>query len=476
METATNKIGKIITTIIVILLLLIGIIGYIGWYNLLREVPSYYESPEEHFKYGSIGTERVEGVPYLIWEVLPRLFPEKLPGKGGYVSLGISWEEGKEMPIGFPKKTIGFPRVGLNCASCHTASFRKKPQDKPTFVPAGPSTRFNSQAYIRFFLDCAHDPRFTSDYILPAIEYNHHLSWLEKNLYRFLIIPTTKKTILDQESTYTWMNIRPDWGPGRIDLNPLKLRVLKLKDDNSIGSTDVMAIWNEKDHEGLLHHSDGLNTTLVESVLSGALATGTNKKEIDLASLERVQNWLLEVQPPSYPFEIDSTQLDKGKKLFDNQCSSCHAFGGKKTGQVIPLSEVKTDPNRTNHWTQEASDGFNEFAEDYSWDFDHFQTSNGYLSLPLEGLWLRAPYLHNGSVPYLTDLLETPENRTDVFYRGYDVYNPEKVGFVAEGPQAEKAGFKYDVKVLGNSNQGHLFGTDLPEKDKQALIEYLKTL
>ncbi|NEP52617.1 MAG: cytochrome c, partial [Moorea sp. SIO3C2] len=92
------------------------------------------------------------------------------------------------------------------------------------------------------------------------------------------------------------------------------------------------------------------------------------------------------------------------------------------------------------------------------------------------GLWLRAPYLHNGSVPNLTNLLETPEKRTKVFYRGYDVYDTEKVGFVSEGANAEKEGFRYDTSVIANGNQGHLYGTDLPEQDKKALIEYLKTL
>ncbi|MGL4617586.1 MAG: cytochrome c, partial [Chroococcidiopsis sp.] len=70
----------------------------------------------------------------------------------------------------------------------------------------------------------------------------------------------------------------------------------------------------------------------------------------------------------------------------------------------------------------------------------------------------------------------TPDKRTPVFYRGYDVYDPEKVGFVAEGKEAEKVGFKYDTRVTANSNQGHLYGTDLPAEEKKALIEYLKTL
>ena len=101
--------------------------------------------------------------------------------------------------------------------------------------------------------------------------------------------------------------------------------------------------------------------------------------------------------------------------------------------------------------------------------------NNGYCSAPLDGLWVRAPYLHNDSVPTLRDLLEPAEKRPQVFYRGYDVYDPVNVGFVSSGPKAESNGWKVDVNVRGNGNQGHNYGTDLSDEDKQALVEYLKT-
>lgn len=143
---------------------------------------------------------------------------------------------------------------------------------------------------------------------------------------------------------------------------------------------------------------------------------------------------------------------------------------------MIPVEEVGTDGHRLDMWTQQAADAYNNFAEGYSWDFNNLRKTNGYLSVSLDGLWLRAPYLHNGSVPTLQELLEKPENRPQVFYRGYDVYNPKKVGFVSNGSEAERVGFKYDTTVTANSNQGHVYGTDLSGDDKKALIEYLKTL
>ena len=64
----------------------------------------------------------------------------------------------------------------------------------------------------------------------------------------------------------------------------------------------------------------------------------------------------------------------------------------------------------------------------------------GYVSVLLDGVWLRAPYLHNGSVPTLADLLEPPDKRPKLFWRGYDVYDQEKIGFITMGPEAETPG------------------------------------
>jgi hypothetical protein len=476
MEILRQKSAKIIAAIAAIILL-VGIVAYVGWYNLFRVVPTYYESAEDHFKYGSIGTEQEQGVPYWIWMVLPRIFPDKLPGPGGYTSIGITWEEGQEMPVGFTKQVIGFPRVGINCATCHSTTFRTSPEAKPTVVPAGPSSKFSLQAYVRFLGASASDPRFTPNYILDEISYNHQFSWLEKLLYRFLIIPQTRKILLQQKADFTWMDARPNWGAGRIDpFNPVKFTTLKLPQDNTIGNSDMMSLWNQKQHQGFAYHWDGLETSLTETVNSGAIGDGASKTSIELAGLKRVEQFITELPPPQYPFAIDQQLAAEGNTIFSKNCATCHAFGGERTGTVIPIAEIGTDPHRLEMWTQPAAETYNEYGKGYAWDFNNFRKTNGYVSVALDGLWLRAPYLHNGSVPSLPALLEKPENRPQLFYRGYDVYDPGSVGFISSGAEAEKSGFKYNTSIAGNSNQGHLYGIDLPTNDKKALVEYLKTL
>ena len=80
------------------------------------------------------------------------------------------------------------------------------------------------------------------------------------------------------------------------------------------------------------------------------------------------------------------------------------------------------------------------------------------------------------SVPTLRDLLEPPENRPRVFYRGNDVFDKENVGFISNVSETEgRRFFLFDTSLRGNSPAGHLYGVDISAADKNALIEFLKT-
>ncbi len=130
--------------------LLVAVGAYVGWYKFFREEPQpdwVTATPDMRFMYGSIGGEHDAGIPYWIFVVLPRMFPDLLPGPGGYASLGVPWEQGRELPAGFTRKVIGFPRVGNNCAVCHTTTYRATENDDPTFVVAGPGHTTNVEAF-----------------------------------------------------------------------------------------------------------------------------------------------------------------------------------------------------------------------------------------------------------------------------------------------------------------------------------------
>lgn len=95
-----------------------------------------------------------------------------------------------------------------------------------------------------------------------------------------------------------------------------------------------------------------------------------------------------------------------------------------------------------------------------------------YKARPLNGAWASGPYLHNGSVPTLYDLLRPAKQRPTRFAVGRWEYDPKKVGRVTEGTAPEV----FDTSLTGNSNAGHEYGTALAEEDRWALVEYLKTL
>ena len=95
-----------------------------------------------------------------------------------------------------------------------------------------------------------------------------------------------------------------------------------------------------------------------------------------------------------------------------------------------------------------------------------------YKARPLNGIWATAPYLHNGSVPTIHDLLLPAASRPKKFSVGRREYDPRKVGYVSDG----QIPFVIDTSVTGNGNGGHEYGVTLSDADRWALVEYLKTL
>ena len=485
----------------VVVALIVAFLAWGAWYKLFREVPTHYASALDHWQHGSIGTEGQQGIPMWIFIVLPRMFPEYLPRPGGWGALGLPTASSEELPIGFTKETVGIERVGINCAFCHTATYRLSP-GPPTgppgpegdvmtnIVPAGPSQQFRVQAYQEFLWKCAQDPRFDSKHIMAEIARIYKLSWVDSALYRYLLIPLTRHALIQQREQFSWTEHRPHWLAGRVDpFNGVKYATLKVAMDNTVGNSDMPSVWNQKARSvGFARHWDGLNPDLKEVVISSSIGDGSNLKWLDndlkrwdatgedRSNLRRIYDWLLEAPVPKYPLPIDAALAEKGRPIYDRECASCHAFGGKRTGTTIPAAEVGTDTNRLAMWTKESAEAYNNLAAAYPWKMTHFVKNDGWESCALDGVWLRAPYLHNGSVPTLEDLLKPPDQRPKTFYRGYDVYDRQHVGFITTGPEAEKYGQLMDTSVQGNGNGGHLWGVSLPEDQKKALVEYMKTL
>lgn len=108
---------------------------------------------------------------------------------------------------------------------------------------------------------------------------------------------------------------------------------------------------------------------------------------------------------------------------------------------------------------------------------DRRQEKEGYKARSLEGIVFTAPFLHNGSVPTLDDLLRPRAERPTSFYLGCRDYDASRVGYVCAG---DRPGLlRFDTSLPANGNGGHdgpAFGTDLDAEGRADVIEYLKSL
>lgn len=113
-----------------------------------------------------------------------------------------------------------------------------------------------------------------------------------------------------------------------------------------------------------------------------------------------------------------------------------------------------------------------------------FRAPPAYPARPLDGYWSTGPFLHNGSIRTLFQLLSPIENRERKFWKGSWEFDPFEVGFRNE---KLKGGFLFDTTLKGNSNEGHEFrnappntpgviGPYLTPEQRLDIIEYLKTL
>ena len=487
-----------VAALVVIVLVGAVLLGRFG-----ADRPVVYQDDVNHFKYGSLGSEHEFGIPYWIWRALPELFSDKLPGdKHGWQSVGFVFEKGKQLPVGMSQRRyLGFDVVWLNCAFCHAGTVRESPQSEPKVYAAMPANTFDFRAFMRFLFAIGEDRRFTPQDILLQIdtirkrESLRKLPLIDRLVLRFYGIYYMRERLLTLRDRLDFIKDEPEWGPGRVDtFNPLKayfnFPIEKLPKEELIGTTDFPSIWYQGKREELKMnlHWDGNNVSLEERNRSAAMGTGITPPTGDRQSLKRVADWVRELPAPPYPFKIDKDLAAQGAPVYKKYCADCHGadgkdFRGEQVGKVVPIDGIGTDRHRLDSYTYNVAVNQNLIFAGYGEErFSHFRKTFGYANSPLDGIWLRGPYLHNGSVPTLRDLLEPSAKRPAKFYRGYDVYDQKKVGFVSDVKEEKgKSYFLYDTDEKsqpGNSNKGHeskRYGTELSAMEKDALVEYLKT-
>jgi len=252
--------------------------------------------------------------------------------------------------------------------------------------------------------------------------------------------------------------------------------------------SDVPAWWLLKKKNAMFYNGFGRGD--FGKFLMGSSLLTTNDtmhaRKVD-EHMPDVLAYIYSIQPPKYPGKIKQPLAEKGRVIFENICSQCHGTYGDKQeypNLLIPESIVGTDSllNQTNYQYSDMIDWYNK-----SWfsKGDHpamLVPFNGYVAPPLDGVWITAPYFHNGSVPTIDAVLNSklrPTYWTRDF--GQETEDSTKYDYIKLGwPYQTLTGagnkYVYNTTLPGYGNYGHTFGDKLSDEERKAVIEYLKTL
>jgi mono/diheme cytochrome c family protein len=279
-----------------------------------------------------------------------------------------------------------------------------------------PGNRFNIWGLQTFLFDCARDPgspanSWSLKSTAPCMRAARKLGPLDRYVVYPVAIALMRERLLMLAGRFEPLLRYPAWGPGRVDtFNAAKvifnfpIDALPEREKNAPSDfPSILVAAATPGHAAALGRQT--NSKVEERNKSAAFGTGTTPPTIDVAAIARIEKWLLTLQPPKYPYPIDRAQAARGATVYAQHCASCHGasgrdFRGAYVGKVTPQAAVGTDrrrltatrsnSRRTNRRCMPAIPGASA----------HFRKTYGYANMPLDGLWLRAPYLHNGSVAY----------------------------------------------------------------------------
>jgi mono/diheme cytochrome c family protein len=249
-----------------------------------------------------------------------------------------------------------------------------------------------------------------------------------------------------------------------------------------VGWVDIPPWWRTKKQNGLYAQGMGRG---VQSRHMSFMSVFSVEDTTEAAKIEEwfvdIAAYLRSIEPPAFPGTIDASLAARGEQVFAGACARCHGtYGaqGSYPSLLIPYDQVGTDPELAlESWVNPATAQW--FGESYyagagaSW----LEPVHAYIAPPLDGIWATAPYLHNGSVPTLAGVLDSslrPASWTSAFGDADfgQAYDLDQVGW----RDTPSTGEKYDTSQPGYSNRGHQYGDGLTAADRQALLEYLKTL
>ncbi len=534
-------------------------------------------------------------IPYLWFKALRRLDVDELFGgdqlaRYGYLANEKPKPNSEVLPVGFVidgDASTGF--LGMTCAACHTAQieYQKDGATQQLRIDGAPATA-DFQAFLNDLTAATRETLNNADRFdkfARAVLGNRYSATRAKDL------KTDYAAWVKQWGDFMGKSLPTSpWGPGRLDafgmiFNRVAARDLGIDANFHLADAPVSYpfLWNASRQDktqwnggvpnGLYINALGRNAGEVFGVFAEfgpkkqLLPPFYNfsKNSVNFANLQLLEEKIVALKPPPWPFELDQGKVNKGRILFAQHCGSCHDQQDiPATGTwLTPVKAVGTDPKMFDNAQSMSQSGIlagalspnppgstlsnpaatadvlatavvgalfaeafpplprlPDFKKSGVWqairkDFgdvlpdlqdpsflmflrDRSKIENvrthvrdrlgnmfkvpgeahAYESRVLHGIWATAPYLHNGSVPNMWELLTPPEQRKPFFMVGSRKYDPVNVGYATD-----ESPFKDGKLVVGgpdvqpgNSNSGHDFGATLSDDEKWQLIEYLKQL
>lgn len=501
---------------------------------MLSQVPTWSRADLDFFLHGSMSTEMIpERVLRAFIQAYPDLFPtQDLTHLGMIPDPAFGWPVGfSRRPV---PHLGGLPSVGVNCAACHVAEVRAVSGAQPVRVlgmtshfdaeaffgsvivagfrtsdpvnmkkyleaylaagsPANPSGTWESleaswgRSELKIREAMLADPFGTNGIASGGL---HELGSEDLRLDQQSLTRGQDLSALARNSLKLFHNMRaalhvpdlpptqapPASGPGRNDAFGL-LSLVLFGEAQPYAPVKYGLVWNLEHRRWV--HWDGNTQSPIGRNLLAALGLGAplvgSEARLNFANVKRHTDLAEHIAAPRYPWAVDSGAAQRGAAHYQANCARCHD-GAEGDQRLYPPSEIGTEPTRSTAFTQLQADRFNHFLAGIKTpgyepsSVPGIRGTGKMWSPSLAGVWARSPYLHNGSVRTMEQLLRPAAARAASFQRGTRVFDPVALGFTDEG------GYKFDASTAGNANQGHEYGTTLLPAQKRDLIEYLKTL
>ena len=416
------------------------------------------------------------GIPYDLFQLGKGFLGTYADGES------LAWREGKNATLPYNWNLVvsegGTELAAMNCLTCHAGEFNGE---------------------LVFGLG-RHDADFTDDFgallaLLPTLpEWTDGGAQINKFKGRYEALGPYIQTYVvgtnpaDDVAVILAAHRNPftlEWSDEKlVDVEPPLLPV------------DTPPWWRVKKKAGHFYNGMSRGDHRGSMMFASSLCVDTAAQAAEMVEyFADIQAYLASLEAPAYPRAIDQTLAAEGQELFECNCAGCHGTYDDNPDNetypnlLLPLDVIGTDSLVAEVTPAEGQVMLDWFNESFYGTITYLTGDDpfpGYVAPPLDGIWLTAPFLHNGSVPTLELVLDSTRRPRYWRRENYDStnYDWDTLGWKwealdyghADAPFGVETKYIYDTTILGHDNGGHTFGDQLTQAERIAVLEYLKTI